>query len=107
MNSKSETTKIPQYRWPSLSPVIRQYVVRDDQGRYGIAYSDNVYHEGVLFAHPIDASSRIAELMTDTVWHVHPDGYTGIWYDYNGPTYPAIIPTEMLRRITIIDEIGL
>jgi hypothetical protein len=101
----------PQYRWPDLSPVIRQHVVKDDLGRIGIAYSDNVYHVGVLFAHPADVPSQIdtgkAILMTNTAFHVQLDGtYTGIWYDYDGPTSPATIPTESMRRITIMDDLG-
>lgn len=101
----------PKYRFPNLKPVIRQYVVRDDLGRYGIAYSDNIYHEGVLFAHPIDVSEQIessnAILMTDTAFHVYPDGaYTGTWYDYSGPTYPSTIPANLMRRLTIVSDLG-
>lgn len=100
-----------KYTWPSLKPVIRQYVVVDDLGRYGIAYSDNVYHEGVLFAHPVDVAEIInadhAVYMTDTVFNLKSDGqYTGVWYDYDGPTFPAAIPPELLRSITVVSDLG-
>ncbi len=107
-----------EYSWPSLKPVERLFVVRDDQGRYGIAYQDNCYHKDVLFAHPIDVSSTIsasgvrgaealpgnAILMTDTVFNLRPDGtYTGVWYDYNRV---GIIPPDNLRHLTIVDDLG-
>jgi hypothetical protein len=107
-----------EYRWPNLKPVIRQYVVRDDQGRYGIAYQDNCYHKGNLFAHPIDVMSIIspegmcgaetlptnAILMTDTAFPLREDGsYKGTWYDYGGI---GIIPPGDIRTITIIDDLG-
>jgi hypothetical protein len=108
----------PEYRWPTLKPVERRFVVRDDQGRYGIAYQDNCYHKGILFAHPIDVSSTMspegvpgaetlpsnAILMTNTVFNLRKDGtYTGIWYDYNRV---GLIPEENLRKLTIIDDLG-
>jgi len=107
----------PKYRWPDLSPVIRQYLVRDDQGRMGIATSDPVYHPGVLFARPAGVPARIgvtdeplpanATIMTATAWHRQADGsYTGTWFDYDGPTFPAAVPPEMIRRIVIIEDLG-
>lgn len=106
-----------RYSWPDLSSVIRQYVVRDDLGRYGIAYEDNVYHDGVLFAHPVDVPSVTgnkdildaellppnAILMTDTAWHLKEGNYTGIWYDYN---HIGDIPEHDIRTLTIVDDLG-
>jgi hypothetical protein len=111
-------TNDPKYRFPSLKPVIRQYVVCDDLGRYGIAYYDNCYHEGVLFAHPIDVGAEIssngvrgaealpsnAVLMTDTVFHLRDDGtYKGTWYDYTGL---GVIPASDLRILMIVSDLG-
>jgi hypothetical protein len=104
----NDQTNTKQYRWPDLSAVIRQAVVRDDQGRYGIAYSDPVYHDNVLFARPIDDPAVIengnARLMTATAWHGQPDGtFTGIWHDYAGPAH---VPPKLLRRLTIVADLG-
>ncbi len=104
-----------QYCWPDLSPIERQYVVMDDLGRLGIATQD--HRKDVLFAHPIGiqpANVRGAEnlpsnaiLMTATPWHLQPDGsFTGTWYDYDGPTYPATVPPEMIRHLTIVQDLG-
>ncbi len=107
-----------EYRWPTLKPVIRQFVVRDDQGRYGIAYQDNYYHEGTLFAHPIDVATSISSnsvpgaemlpsdalLMTDTAFSRRDDGtYKGTWYDYRGL---GLIPPKDIRTLTIVDDLG-
>jgi len=110
MNEQFETRKT-EYRWPDLSPVTRQYIVKDDQDRMGIAYSDSIYHDGVLFAHPIDVQAEISHgraiLMTDTTWMLQPDGsYSGTWYDYGGPIFPATVPPEMLRCITVVQDLG-
>jgi hypothetical protein len=96
------------YTWPDLSKVIRQYVVADDQGRFGIAIDDGC-HDGVLFAHPVDVPALIqgdgAQYMTDTAWHIKPDeSYSGLWYDNDLPAGP--IPPEKLRRITIVQDLG-
>jgi hypothetical protein len=109
-NPMSEQTEI-KYLWPNLSPVIRQYIVSDDLGRLGIACSDSVYHIGVLSAHPIDTPAEVSYqggiLMTDTPWNIQSDNtYTGIWYDYDGPLFPASVPEEMLRHITIVQDLG-
>ncbi len=100
------------YHWPDLSAVRRQYVVKDDQGRCGIAYSSSA---DTLWAHPIETPAQMtapaalglparAVIMTDTPWHLQPDGtYKGIWCGYNGPSH---IPDEMLRRLTIVDDLG-
>ena len=107
----------PKYRFPSLKPVIRQYVVRDDLGRYGIAYSDNLYHAGVLFAHPADVSEQIsstgvkgaetlpgnATLMTDTAFHLRDGYYQGTWYDYTGI---GQVPPKDIRTLTIVSDLG-
>lgn len=101
--------KIDEYRWPDLSPVIRQYIVQDDQGRYGIASIDPVYRGvEVLFARPIDTPAEIqsgkAIYMTPTAWNAEPDGtYTGTWHDYNGPSH---VTGEYLRHLTIIQDLG-
>lgn len=88
------------YRWPDLSPVVRQYLVKDDQGRVGVAYIDPVYHDdGVLFARPADTPATIdagnAILMTDTAWHKQGDEYSGSWYD-----------ADDRLRITIVQDLG-
>jgi len=106
---KNILTQLPQYRWPDLSSVTRQYIVRDDQGRLGIAHQD--HRQDVLFAHPIDYQAIIvsnhAQYMTATPWHLQDDGsYTGTWFDYDGPTFPATIPPGMIRRITIMQDLG-
>ena len=104
------------YRWPNLSPVQRQYVVRDDRGRFGIA------HEGgdhdTIWAHPIEMAAEMsapgnsglptnAILMTATSWERQLDGtYTGWWCDDAVPTFPASVPPEMIRRLEIIDDLG-
>lgn len=108
----------PVYRWPDLSPVVRQYVVQDDQGRYGIAYEDHCHHAGVLFAHPIDVRPIVspegvpgaeilpsnALLMTNTVFHSRGDGtYQGMWYD---DRRTGQIPPGELRVLTILDDLG-
>lgn len=105
------TEQTTQYLWPDLSPVIRQFIVVDDQGRFGIAYADNVYHQDILFAHPIDIQAKIrtgkAIYMTDTPWHKQADGtYSGTWCDYDGPTFPANVPPEMARNLTIAQDLG-
>ena len=99
------------YRWPTLKPVIRQFVVHDDLGRYGIAYQDNVYHDGVLFAHPVDVPSLVrysdnpgaAVLMTDTAFVMRDGAYKGTWYDYRGS---GTIPEGDIRALTIVDDLG-
>lgn len=105
------TEQTKQYLWPDLQPVIRQYVVVDDRGRFGIAYTDNVYDQDVLFAHPINIKAETSidnEIyMTDTAWHKQTDGvYEGTWYDYDGPTFPANVPSEMVHRLTIVQDLG-
>lgn len=102
--------QLPSYLWPDLSPVIRLYVVVDDQGRHGIAHTDPVYHPNVLFAHPIHLPGRVvqsgAAYLTNTAWHKEGDTYTGVWCDYDGPVSPQNIPDELVRRITIVDDLG-
>jgi hypothetical protein len=104
-----------QYRWPDLSKLQRRYLVRDDQGRYGLAHSDSAESVG---AHPIEMPAKMdapasmglpssSVLMTTTVWRLQADGtYRGTWCDYNGPTFPANIPPEMVRHLTIVDDLG-
>ena len=99
---------LPGLCWPSLSPVVRQYVVVDDQGRHGIAHTDPVYHPNVLFAHPVNVPSCVKQssafYFTNTTWRKEQDGsYTGVWHDYDGPQE---VPDELTRRITIVDDLG-
>ena len=113
MNAEKIEVKIESneqgMRWvDDLSPLMRRYVVRDDQGRYGLAYEDKTYHDSMLFAHPIDIPSVIAtgtnaRIMTDTRWHRNGDAYTGIWYDDSRSGH---IPEEDLRTLTIVDDLG-
>jgi len=96
-----------QYYWPDLSAVIRQYVVVDDLGRFGIAHY-NPYND-TLFARPIDTPPLVSfgggKLMSNTAWHkVAEDTYTGIWYDYDGPS--STIPSSLKRTLTIIQDLG-
>lgn len=98
---------LPIYIWPDLSSIERQYLVTDDQGRYGIAYHDPARHADVIFAHPVNVPEQIdnngsyplpanAIMMTNTVWHVQPDGsYSGKWFD-----------TADYHRLTIITDLG-
>lgn len=107
---------LPEYRWPDLSIVIRQYLVRDDRGHYGIGHVD--HRREIIWAHPIttrakeNAPSHLglpanAIIMTDTCWHLQPDGsYTGHWHDDDVPTYPATVPPEMIRKLEIVDDLG-
>lgn len=101
-----------EYSWPDLSAVKRQYLVVDDQGRYGLAVSDKAES---IAAHPINVPGEMpatpesglpgnAIMMTRTVWYLQPDGtYTGIWFDYSGPHQ---IPPELKRRLTIVTDLG-
>lgn len=98
------TTTNTNYRWPDLSPVQRQYVVCDNQGRIGIAHTGG---DNMIWAHPanvptkMDATAKIglpsnAVLITDTSWHIQKDGsYKGSWFDANSQT-----------AIVIIDDLG-
>lgn len=103
------------YRWPDLSSVQRQYIVRDNDGRIGIAHTADA---DILWARPITAPAQMtapsemglpnnAVLMTGTSWHLQPDGtYAGNWYDDDLPTYPASVPPEMIRRLEIMEDLG-
>lgn len=97
------------YRWPDLSSVTRQYAVRDDLGRYGIAHASE---QDVIWARPIGTPAKVETpngiFMTGTSWHLQTDGtYTGWWFDDDVPTYPATVPPEMIRRLEIVDDLGL
>lgn len=109
--------ELPPHYWPGHQYLERQYVVVDDQGRYGIA-SATARDEGHLWAHPINmqlvmTAGRVpgtetlpsgAGIITDTRWHLKPDGtWHGIWCDYNGPSH---IPDSFVRRLTIVDDLG-
>lgn len=107
---------LPNYRLPDLSAISRQYVVRDDRGRYGIAHT--TAGNTTLWAHPIEVCSTVtapgtmgfsenAVLMTDTNWNIEQDGaYRGWWYDDNVPSYPAIVTAEYIRHLSIVDDLG-
>lgn len=100
------------YRWPDLSVVQRQYIVRDDQGRYGIAHSTE---KETLWARPIGTPARMgatfdmalptgAIVLTSTSWKLQRDGtYKGTWCDYNGLGH---IPESDMRYLTIVDDLG-
>lgn len=110
--------ELPKLEWPNLAALERQYVVRDNFGRYGIARYDPVYHQNVLFAHPISLShiSGVesvpgteslpagAIILTNTPWHLGEDGkYHGVWCDYSGP---IDIPDHLVRSLEIVDDLG-
>ncbi len=107
---------LPGYRLPDLSQIQRQYVVRDDHGRYGIAHT--VGGDDPLWVRPIGTPATIgaptkmglpgnAILMTYTSWHLEKDGiYIGWWSDDNVPTYPATVPPECIRQLVIVDDLG-
>ncbi len=105
--------ELPKLRWQDLSSVQRRYIVKDDQGRYGIASCDPVYHDGVLFVHPLEMPSiagagavpgtetlpQGALIITSTAWHLREDGkYHGVWCDYRG-----IGP---VRTLEIVADLG-
>lgn len=107
------------YRWPNLARVQRQYLVVDVEGRYGLAHTDEGEMDTIA-ARPVDAHPEVAEggaimmgmicrpalgwCRGSTIWHLRAGGtYTGIWYDYTGP---RDIPDDMLRRITIVQDLG-
>lgn len=108
--------ELPEYSWPNLRIVERQYVVRDDKGRYGIGVVD--HRRGIIWVRPIGIPQTMqapdklalpsnAIIMTATSWHRQTDGsYTGCWPDDNVPTFPATIPQEMIRRIIVVDDLG-
>lgn len=108
--------ELPEYRWPTLRAVDRQYVVRDDRGRYGIGVVD--HRREIIWVRPIGTPTETrapdnlalphnAIIMTSTCWHRQEDGsYTGFWSDDNVPTYPVTVPPEMIRHLTIVDDLG-
>lgn len=111
-----QPNKLPEYRLPDLSQIQRQYIVRDDRGRYGIAHTTG--GDSPLWVRPIGTPATMqaaknmglpsnAILMTAMSWHLQDDGtYTGWWSDDNVPTYPATVPAEMIRRLEIVDDLG-
>ena len=119
--------KLPEYTWPDLSLVQRQYVVVDDAGRYGIAYADArslepvvrddgvILSNSVIWARPIDMTVQVspaqvpgaealatipnAVVITTTAWHLQPDGsYRGAWCDSSDETNQ--------RALTIVQDLG-
>lgn len=108
--------ELPEYRLPDLSILERQYVVRDDKGRYGVGIVD--HRREIIWARPIGQPSQIAApdnlglpdnaiLMTASCWTINPDGtYRGFWSDDDVPTYPATVPVAMMRQLTIVDDLG-
>lgn len=102
-----DPTNLPQYRWPDLSPVKRRYIVRDDQGRYGIGTVD--HRHDIMWAYPVDTAATVnapanlglpdnAVIMTAVSWHLQTDGmYTGHWYDE---------PAGTSRQLVIVSDLG-
>lgn len=109
---------LPAYRWPNMSLLDRQYVVRDDLGRVGIGYS-NARLEGDLWAYPIEMQVRMAAgdlpgtemlpgnsiIMTQTHWTADDDGWHGIWCGYLGPV-GCQIPGDQIRHLIITEDLG-
>lgn len=102
--------ELKKLKWNNNESLTRCYVVRDDQGRYGIANYDPVYDEGVLFAHPIDLPEITgadgvpgaetlpggALAITNTTWRLRDDGkYHGAWFD-----------KQDTRTLEIVDDLG-
>jgi len=109
--------ELPEYRWPNLSSVERQYIVQDDQGRVGIGVVD--HRREIIWVRPagtpqtIDAPANLALpsnaiLMTPTCWDRQTDGtYTGWWFDDKAPaSATASVPEKYIRRLVIIDDLG-
>lgn len=92
---------IPKYTWPDLSPVERQFMVRDEQGRYGVGIIDPVYHgEDTIFARPVGVPGGGSVM---TAWDRQPDGtYTGFWFD----APPGKVQPGELRRLKIVEDLG-
>lgn len=110
-------TKLPEYRLPDLSQIQRQYVVRDDRGRYGIAHATG--GDAPLWAHPIGTPAQIgapdemilpanAILITSTSWRLESDGtYSGWWSDDNvSASATSPVPDKYIRHLVIVDDLG-
>lgn len=108
---------LPEYRLPDLSQIQRQYVVRDDLGRYGIAHTTG--GDAPLWARPIGMPAQIgaspemalpsnAVLITSTGWHLEKDGtYRGWWSDDNVPaSTTSSVPDKYIRHLVIVDDLG-
>lgn len=108
---------LPEYRLPDLSLIQRQYVVRDERGRYGIAHTSHGDDgKPTLWARPIGTPAKIgappemilpsnAVLITSTPWDIQDDGtYRGWWHDDNVPT--GRVPEKYIRRLEIVDDLG-
>ena len=112
-----QPNQLPEYRLPDLSQIQRQYIVRDDRGRYGIAHTTG--GDAPLWARPIGTRPEIgasadmglpanAILMTSTGWHLEKGGaYSGWWYDDNVPaSATSPVPEKYIRRLEIVDDLG-
>lgn len=111
---------LPEYRLPDLSQIQRQYVVRDDRGRYGIAHTSHTTDgKPTLWARPIGTPARIdahpkmrlpsnAVLITSTSWSPQEDGtYRGWWFDDNVPASSSSpVPEKYIRHVVIVDDLG-
>lgn len=114
------TIKIADYRWPDLSLVVRQFIVIDERGRYGIAQADaRTIADGTIFARPINlkAEERAGAVSgaetipagANTAWHWEDGlGYIGHWCDEDD--YPSHIKPEdygrYMRRLSIVEDLG-
>ncbi|MBP8055088.1 MAG: hypothetical protein KA314_04570 [Chloroflexi bacterium] len=106
--------QLPEYRWPSLKVAVRQYVVRDDRGRYGIGYVD--HRREIIWAYPIGVQTQIkapdnlalpdnATILTSSSWMLQADGkYRGYWYDDDVPV--GRVSEEYFRYLEIVDDLG-
>ncbi|KKM08408.1 hypothetical protein SY88_23760 [Clostridiales bacterium PH28_bin88] len=101
-------SELPNYRWPDLSYIVRQYVVVDARGRIGIAHNGS---DGNLWAHPAEmpaiaqatpdmALPNGAKLMTDTLWRYSDDddAWIGRWCDQDSD--------DELLHLVIVDDLG-
>jgi hypothetical protein len=108
---------LPEYRLPDLSQIQRQYIVRDDRGRYGVAYTTG--GDTPLWARPVGIPAKMgapaemmlplnAILMTSTGWHLEADGtYSGWWSDDDVPVSSSSpVPEKYIRHLVIVDDLG-
>lgn len=101
-----DTRHLPQYTWPSLAAVCRQYMVKDDAGRYGIGKVD--HRRDIMWCRPMGQPEQVpatpnlglpgnAVIMTVTPWRIKDGTWAGSWYDD---------PSGVTRQMTIVDDLG-